>query len=77
MTLYYKMRQILQNATAILLVNASGFLSQDATVLLQNATFTIQIATVQWRYHCSCSIYVMLLFLITDFIIDCHAYFLY
>ena len=39
MALYYKMRQIfLQNATAILLQIASGFLLQNATVLLQNAT---------------------------------------
>ena len=39
MTVYYKMRQIyLQNATAILLRNALGFLLQNVTVLLQNAT---------------------------------------
>ena len=46
MTVYYKIRQmLLQNATAILvqnatslLQNASAFLSQNATVLLQNAT---------------------------------------
>ena len=47
MTLYYKMRQkLLQNATAILLPNAtevvqknmSAFLLYNATVLLQNAT---------------------------------------
>ena len=39
MALCYKMRQIfLQNATAILLQIASGFLLQNATVLLQNAT---------------------------------------
>ena len=45
MTVYYKMRQmLLQNATAILLQNATEVyykmrqLSQNATILLQNAT---------------------------------------
>ena len=49
MIVYYKMRQILwQNATVVLLqnatdvyynwFNASGFLLQNATVLLQNVT---------------------------------------
>ena len=54
MTVYYKLRQrLLQNATAVLSQNAndlyllqkaSGFLFQDATVLLQNAA--AQIATI-------------------------------
>ena len=39
MEVYYKMREILlQNVTIILLQNASGFLLQIATVLVQNAT---------------------------------------
>ena len=40
MTLYYKMRQILlQNETIILLQNVSDCFPQNATVLLQIATF--------------------------------------
>ena len=46
MILYYKMRQIfknvtailLQNATEVFLQNASGFLFQNVTLSLQNAT---------------------------------------
>ena len=39
MTVYYKMRQILlQNGTAILLQDVSGFLLQIVTILLQNVT---------------------------------------
>ena len=41
MTLYYKMRQILQNETANLLqkliTNCVGFLLQSTTILLENA----------------------------------------
>ena len=41
------MRQILlQNATASLLQNASGFLLQTATILLQNTTILLQSVTV-------------------------------
>ena len=41
MILYYKMRQIFKNVTAILLQNASGFLFQNVTVSLQNASILL------------------------------------
>ena len=68
MILYYKMRQIfknltailLQNATEVFLQNASGFLFQNVTVSLQNAThitkcvdFTVKCDT----YYKMCWIY--------------------
>ena len=59
MTVYYKMRQILlQNGTAILLQDVSGFLLQIVTILLQNATFiancdsTIYKTTLKFDYGC-------------------------
>ena len=54
MTVYYKMRQILlQNATAVLLQDAPGFLSQNATAIRNCDNFItkcncyLEIATVQ------------------------------
>ena len=60
MILYYKMRQIfknvtailLQNATEVFLQNASGFLFQNVTVLLQNVSNLLQNATVITKCVC-------------------------
>ena len=47
MTVYYKMRQILlENATAILLQNATSLLQNASGFLLKNATVSIQNVTV-------------------------------
>ena len=46
MTVYYKMRQILlENATAILLQNATSLLQNASGFLLKNATVSLQNVT--------------------------------